>query len=633
LSAVKDTVSKTQDRSLVNICCRIAPLIGHSKCSCKHYLTKMSWLCHGRRIAVIAFLMSLVPLQSGSAKEETDCMSPTYIQHSSAFPDPTYDELRAQSLVDAGHIEESIPWFLSALSARGAKMRWKLEFDCGQAYEKLGNFSEALKHYGNGHPYYAGPARAELLIKLDRLTEAKELCNQGVIEGRKRQKEYTHQDYDKVLCDWLLRRASVEIRLEQYLDAASDLREAALWFAQDDGDQLRKCVSEYEKLRGHLAGSSGLSIKETQFPAQDKESVFKLLRFFVNTAEPVRVEMLNKQIGSKLKVPGGIWVEPHADQQHDVTPSLEQVDYRATHGYEPGSAWIEVRIGTKRCALSHDTVESLLTGMKRGSSPVYDRFNGFPLTDDESFSLPAGTLILTFGTSGYRVLKKMEWWGNEICDEDPTNAESQCGRSSWFERHGDFENALKHITNAIALSTQNNEQGGRYYETRARLLDKQHQTKSAIADASMSVKTGGLKYIPLEVDLLVKDGQIEAAVDVLKEGIASTKFERERSMFELLSAKLYLQMNHFEAAIESAKQCIGSEEQPDYNQKHRMPSYMGPYFYETERMSAPAYAVKAKAEFGLGRLDEARLDAELAASRFFDIAHVRATTKHFHECP
>jgi tetratricopeptide (TPR) repeat protein len=573
---------------------------------------------------IIVFLTFFVPLQSGSAEEEEDrdCMNPSRIHHSSAFFDPSYNELRARALAKAGHLEESIPWFLKASGGGKEDFPGTMELYCGQTYEKLGDFSEALKHYANGCFYFCGPLRADLLIKQNKFDEAMDLCNQGVNEGRKRQKEYRHQDYDKILFEWLLRRASIEISLQRYADAAADLKEAALWFAQDDSDNLNKCMREYEKLREHVSADSRILIQETDLPTPDKETIFKLLKFLVTTSKPVGVEALNNLIGSTLKVPGGIWVEPHADQQSFVTPSIGQVDYEATRDYDPASAWITVRIDTKRCALSHDSVESVMPVKTRLSSPIFDRCTGSPLKDAESWSLPAGTLILTFGSSGYRVLKEIEFRGTGICDDDPKDSRSQYASAMWCERHEDVETAMKHVTKAIALSAPDNQQLGRYYETRARLLDKLHETKSAIADSSMAVKKGGLAFIPMEVDLLAKDGKIEAAIDVLKAGIADTKFERERSLFELLTAKLYLQSNRFNEAIALAKSCISAEEKPDYNQKNRMPSYMGPYFEEVERMIAPAYVVKAKAEFGLGQFDEAHLSAEKAASLFFDIARI-----------
>jgi len=367
---------------------------------------------------MMVFLTFFLPWQSGSAKENMDCMTPNHIHHSSAYPDPTYNELRAKALVEAGHLEESIPWFLKAVSGNREAYPGTLELCCGQAYEKLGNFSEALKHYANSDFYYGGSPSAELLIRLNRLNEAMALCNQGVNEGRKRQKEYRHQDCDEVLFEWLLRRASVEIQIERYADAAADLKEAALWFAQDDSIHLHECMHEYEKLRGHLGSDIGLLIKETDLPTPDKNTVFKLLEFFTSTSKPISVEMLNSQIGSKLRVPGGIWVEPHADQQSFVSPSIRQVDYEATRGYDPAIAYIAVQIDTKNCALSHDSVESILPAKKRLSPPIYDRFSGSPMKDTESWSLPAGTLVLTFGHSGYRILKHIEFRGSGIYEED-----------------------------------------------------------------------------------------------------------------------------------------------------------------------------------------------------------------------
>ena len=69
-------------------------------------------------------------------------------------------------------------------------------------------------------------------------------------------------------------------------------------------------------------------------------------------------------------------------------------------------------------------------------------------------------------------------------------------------------------------------------------MEKQHKTEAAIADLRMAVSKGGLEYIPMEVELLVKDGQVEAAAEALSTGITVTKFERETFTFQIAHGKV-----------------------------------------------------------------------------------------------
>ena len=66
-------------------------------------------------------------------------------------------------------------------------------------------------------------------------------------------------------------------------------------------------------------------------------------------------------------------------------------------------------------------------------------------------------------------------------------------------------------------------------------------------------------------------------------------------------AKLYLQSHRFTEAVDSANACVSVEEQPDYKQKGRMPSYMGPYFSEVERMCAPCLRDQSQGRIRLGQ--------------------------------
>ena len=403
--------------------------------------------CLGRSaMGTLLTLMSMLPA-SCSAEEikDTDCISPTRIHRSSAYRDLSYDELRALALTHEGHLEESIPWYLKALDTKNDFSN-RLELSCGQTYEALGNIPEALKHYEKGETYSTGPARAALLVKQGRLNDALDVCSRGVSESRKGQVEYLSQDYDSEFCKWLQRRSAVEVSLNHYKAAAADLKEAALWFAQDNSEQLQQCIDEYEKIRRHLKVNDSLLIKASDLPTEDKKSVFNVLNLFATTSKPISVQTLNKLIGAKLKVPGGAFVEPHADQKQYVTPSLSQVDYENTRGYDADSASINLRIGTKRCALDHDLVESILPADKRQQSLTIDRYSGFPIQDSESWSLPAGTLVLTFGHSGYRILKEIEFRANGIRDEKPNSPMSCMGCAVHLENHGDIENALMLIS-------------------------------------------------------------------------------------------------------------------------------------------------------------------------------------------
>lgn len=568
------------------------------------------------------FLFAMVPSTCiGQEKEALECMSITRRRHSSAFPDPTYDELRARALAAAGHIPESIPWFIKALSRACTYSRPFLERECGEAFEKLGKSGEALDHYRKGGLYYSGQAEAALLIKLRRFDEAKRVCNRGVAQER----SFSHQylSYDGDLCNWLRLRAEAEIELQDKKSAVSDLREAAACYAQNNTKLLEQCTASIQKLTSEHSDGS---IKPSDLPAQDKATVLKILKELTTLSADLDVNHVNRLTGASLKLPGAF---VNSDQQDKVTPSLYQIDYRTNEKFDPKTAFLRITLWTHNCAIPK---EQILAALPPPSPrvPITEWFGDSPIPNAATWNRPEGTLIISFEDSGFMVANYIEWRAAKLAPCRENNARSEYTSALRDEEHNDLRSATMHASKAADLVLSERDPvnlKGSILEERAKLYAKQNMMNKALSDSAEAVCAGGYQFLQTRIDLLVNCGQTTAALDELSMAISRSEYERERSLFRLLAAKLYLQEGRYVHAIESADECIVSEDKPDYADAGKMPRYMGPYFSEVERMSAPALVIKARAESKLARTDDAIRDADLAASRYFDIAQIECRDK------
>jgi hypothetical protein len=586
----------------------------------------MKWNC----CALFVLLIMLSALQPGACAEEIDlshCMVKSEVHRSSAFPDPSYDEMRARALVAAGHVEESIPWFLKVLSDEQSRLslppyKTFLQRDLAQAYEKLGRLDDAKKYYTTDDLYYGGKDYAAFLIRQGLFSTAKDVCDRAISEQRARKAKYRYAGYDDELCAWLQLRASAARGLHADSIALDDLKEAAFCYAQDNSILLDKCIKEANEIMKRSSGKQDFKVTIGDLPAEGKQSVLRLLAFLNDSPTPVTVDAINKRTGAKLRVPGGAF--PDCDQSDRPSPPFWQVEYRTTRNYDPASALIRIIVWTDRCAIDKATIVDALSQHRSDARNTYDWFNEMPLSDAEVWKSPSGTLVLRFGRSGFQVLKSIEWRGAETRSGTGDTAIDLSRLSARAQAEGNLQQAIEYSSQAIRIEPTN---AFRYME-RAKLYARQTLFAKAVADCAEAVKLGGLMYLPDKVDCLIKDGRSDEAVRELNEAIASSKFERERSLLHLLLAKLYLDRKDFSAAITSADSCIVAEEKPDYKREDGASAYIREgAFSELERMSAPAHVIKAKSEAALGRMADARRDAAIAAQEFFDIARIECRDK------
>jgi tetratricopeptide (TPR) repeat protein len=588
--------------------------------------------CNWFRMDAVALIIIIVfsPGSQSADIDLSDCLVQTEIPRSPRSRDPLYDELRAKALVAAGHYEESIPSFLKCFE-KSPRDQWNsAERDCGLAYEKLGKFDEALKHYEKCDLYVTGKQRAALLIKLGRFEGAKKISDQEIQEERARLDKYQYDRYDDDLCAWLELRAAAEDRLHLQQAALSDLKVCALWYAQDNSLLEKQCIAKYNKLIDRSGMGKHLQISASDLPAEGKDSVLGLLKFICTVPTPLDVKDINKFAGSKLRTPGGRWIT--CDQQDRVSPAFWQMGYRTDRKFDPASALLQITVWRQHCAIDKRTIMAALPARKNGKSITLDWFNDRPLADAEVWTVPSGTLVLQFARSGFRVLQTIEWRGGKSQDpEDPSDSHAQERLAEQALAKMDLPLALEHASAAIAIeetaktASESSRPLSRYYMERAEILWQQQQLEAAIADASAAVRIGGAVYLPRKVEFLLQTGGVNVAIEDLGHGIATSNYERERAALQLLLAKVCLEHKQYSNAISAAERCIQSEENPD--SLDVVPSYMSGVFFITERMSAPAHLIKAKAEAGLGKFIDARHDGQIAADQFFDIAHIACRDK------
>jgi tetratricopeptide (TPR) repeat protein len=363
-------------------------------------------------------------------------------------------------------------------------------------------------------------------------------------------------------------------------------------------------------------------------PQQGKDAVIELVQSLCASSKPLDVHKVNLLTGANLRIPGPTWRE--LDQQDRPSAPFGHVSFHLNKKLEPASGYLEIGMATTKCAIDKRTlIESL--PHRSGKSPlVLGAYDDEPLTAAEVWTTDVGTLVLTFAESGLQVLKKIEWRAPRALDPDDLSdpwAQAELARRALTRK--DFSMALDCASRAIALRAARKPAPGdlpptlaECYRQRAEIFVAERKLELAIADTSSAVRIDGAYYLPFEVELLLKAGRRDDAIHELMKGIARSHFERERSSLRLLLAKLYLDNKEFSKAIDSAVECIRSEDQADYAEPSQTPGYMRFVFTTVQRMSAPATLIKAKAENALGKHVEARQDAEEAANKFLDIAQV-----------
>jgi len=591
-----------------------------------------------RRFWLVAVIALFYPCAQATEIDLRDCMRKTEVRRSSAYPDPSYDELRARRLLAAGHAEESIAWFLKELQVPEQKLysteegkyvvspwRGSLEAACGQAYENVGNYPEALKHFEKATLFYGGEKQAKLLTKLGRFKEAKSIATRGVLQCRDFDAKHQYRSPQSDLSNWLRLRASASLGLGLQKSALIDLKEAALNYSQYSTAEMNRTVDEYNRVQEQSGASSRLAISADSLPQVERERVMQLLHCLCSSKIPITTSIVNKLTSATLKVPGSIF--PDSDQQDKVAPPFYQVEYRTTKKLAPNSCLLQVTLWTRNCAIDRKTILKTMPPKRLAHSEIYSYFKpGALMENAEAWNTPGGTLILSFASSGLEVLEEIEWRGKAIeITDGPSSVDGQMVLAERSLIHDKPAAALEHLSKAIELSRKKKydpDDLSDYYIERARIQKLLQRKDLAAADASEAVRIGGLKHLPVQVEYLVLARKRREAISVLLEAIQSSAFERERSEFRLLLANLYLANKEFSRAIETAEACIRAEDAPSYYAANNRAAYMDKNFAETERMSAPAHVIKAKAELALGKFSDARADSDAAAKKFFDIANV-----------
>lgn len=549
---------------------------------------------------------TIVMRASSKFDDLSDCMVKTQVHRSSAFRDPTYDEIRAAGLLSCGHLNEALQCYkriLEVADSNGVRRdhEWYfLQNKVAETYERLGKIEDALEHYQQGD----GKKRVQLLVKLGRFKEALPECNKAIQEELAFKEKHHERRYGEELCDWLRLRGQVNAKLHQDSVALADFKEVAVCYAECDTKRLQEIQAECMKLL-----NKRLDVNVDDLPKEDADSVLKLLKFLVASSKPISTKSINQLAHSNLDAAS---VE-YCTQSDRTAPSFYNIQYRTTHNSDPASALVQIEIWTDRCAIPKDRVMKALSMYSTDPAPCLDWFSDTPLTNAEVWKSKNGVLILSFGGSGYKVLTQVEWRGSDLLAvKVPSRLlERAVGKN-------EFEEALKLATNAIALEPNSSWN----YTNRAKVYEKQGNLKAAIDDATSAVKYGGLGCLPRKIDLMLKSNEVGEAINELECSIPISRFERQQALLELLLANIYLKDKQYDKAITAAESCITKEERPDYRSPGREPQQFGAAFSEVEPMSAPAHVIKAEAEFYLGQKSDARQDADTAANEFYTLGQI-----------
>ncbi len=493
--------------------------------------------------------------------------------------------LRARNLLAAGHYDEAVADYTEGLPKWNVPARFRrfAEQEFALALEKLGNVDEAIKH---ARASGSDSLLARLYLKKERFAEALAVADNNILDERVTDFE-NHNS--QTLGQWLQLRAAVRCHLNQYKDAVTDLREAAIRYFETDTERSSICARAANILIERFKLGAPFKLDVAKLPSNGNAQVIALVKFLSTSKAPFEISELNRLTGAHIKLKGDIWANIHQEKK-DILPFYD-LEYRSEHNSLKTPDLFMLHIAIDRCCVPKAEID-LLFPANATKVPALSTWNSGDLSQyAEAWKLPTGRLFLMFGEGGARVLNYLEF--NAL---KPDAKDSAVHLKERADDYGDQpEKKVRTLTEALKLD----DQLIALYVDRARAYCDLGKFNEALIDAKRAVALGGPFYLGEQSLVEEKMGNLDAASEHQKEYIGGRTPGPETTTQYTRLAELYVKGKNYRSALESAeKAMIDSKEK------------------------GGALFAKAQAEAGLGNYAEARADGKSAVDYYFDHAEI-----------
>lgn len=584
-------------------------------------------------LASILALLTLVSVCPSDGKEsETadlfECMAPSVCETHAKNRPPSYDEKRAYAFMKMGKLDEAIHWFektrLKDYGGEWEEYGSQIDLALGEAHEKLGKYDEAARYYIKSEKHESARPRAALYLKMNRFYEALEICNKQIDKLLKNGISYFNSRYSKEYADWLQLSATAKAGMHENKEAVADFKKAALLYSEDNSEKLNECLSAANKIIERTPQENALVIRPSDLPRKGQDVIFELFDYLIAAEKSPDLKTINKLLGTKLRLPG-------RESQLVVSPALLRVDLHSSDKENYDLALLKIDVWRDNCAIDKLSVTNFLPAPAYKAGPVYGFFDGEKLENAESWKLPSGTLVLYFARSGFQVLEKIEWRPNTA--KMPTYGDFLPGMEWEIEKAIKMNNpALAYELAEKALKLPDEKKVfdakdqilSRIYQNRIKLYLRDGKTDLAMADLKALSDLKAFRQFPEIINLFIENEKLKEAIEVTKYAASQSGFKREKTLLNLILARLLLQDKQYAEAFKLSTECIESESEPNSGmEKHSKDEYF--HFEKYESMTAQAHLIRAKAEFGMGQRSDAYRDGETAANLLFDLARVECS--------
>lgn len=489
---------------------------------------------------------------------------------------------RARNLLAAGHYKEAIADYTEGLPKWDVAQffRQPAEYEFAIACERVGRIDDAIRH---AKLSASNALIARLLLQEGRFEEAREIADNSVRDSRI---SYSKYHSAQELGPWLQFRALVEYRLRRYESAVRDLKEAAVIYYRDDSEGAESCVRAANLLMERFKLGAPFELNASQLPAEGKDRVVELVNFFSTSKKPLSIAQLNRIVGARIKLPGETWRNVY-QKVGDINPFCS-LEYRSDESKLQTGESVSLGIAVDQCCVPQSEVCSLLTanGGRILSACEFEVPQYW-----EGWKLPSGQLLLRFGRGGARVLKDIRFVTFRPEKELSLDQLKMRALGCW----NNDEKKVSILTKAI----ERDDKMVSLFVDRAIAYCAIGRFAEALVDARRAVTLGGRSYLDQLSLVEEKMGNLEGAIEHLKEFIGERIPGPETVELYTRLTGLYVKNKQYREALGACERALVSPK-----------DIAGALFF------------RAQAEAGLGNFDKAHADAKAASDLYFSEAKI-----------
>ncbi len=493
--------------------------------------------------------------------------------------------LRARNLLAAGHYEEAIADYKEGLprwEVAQYHRRWA-EFEFAVACEMAGKIDDAIDHAKLAG---ADELLARLYLKKRRYTRAQVLADDSIHRERI---VASARHYSQELACWLQLRAVAKYHLKKYEMAVADLKEAAQLYYRSDPASANTCAREANILIERFKLGPPFRLDVAQLPAKGKDEVIDLVKYLVSAPEPFNIADLNRITGAHIQLPGRTWCNVYKEEKA-IRP-FDGLEYCTEQENQNAPKLFMLSITTDDCCIPKTEIDRLFPSNASKVPPIGFWGEIYESPDAEAWAVPTGQLFLRVAAGDAHVLTDLEF--RAVKSNEKVTVEQLVRQA---ERYGlQSEMKIGALTGAIRMDDRNPE----LLIERARAYCEAGRFSEAMVDAKRAVALGGRSYMDEQAVVEEKMGNLEAAIEHIKDGFDVRKTGSETAAGYARLAELYLENRQYKEALQATERALSDSLD-----------------------KGAVLFVKAKAEAGLGNLPEARSSAKAAADDYFSRAEI-----------